>query len=170
MKGQKVCRVHGGRSPQAQAKAAERLAGAEVADQISKRLMKKDFPTIDSFYDEFEQQIAMAIWWRDICLERVEKLNDDEWRYKGQTGEQVRAEVQLFTQSMERVGKFLESGAKLNLAERKQKLDEAQAILLVGVIKAILGDLGLSKKQQILAGQVVPARLKELEGNTSGER
>lgn len=110
-----------------------------------------------------ERIAAETIAFKDICRARLEAIGD-EWRYDHQHGEQLRAEVALYERALDRCEKILANYVRLGIADRKVKLDEAQAVLLVGVIKNILARLDLSRDQKTLAGQVVPEELRAIEG------
>jgi hypothetical protein len=160
-----VCNSHGGRSPQAKRKAAERLAEARARAELERWRPDDPEPLADP-YDALLRLAAQADDWRKFLAVRVAELQD-ELRYGHRAGEQVRAEIVLFGQAMDRCAKILESIAKLNIAERQVRVREAEVLLMAEGIRAILRDLDLDERQRQLASVSVPRRLRELEGQPS---
>jgi hypothetical protein len=118
--------------------------------------------TMEDAYAELEQLAAEAAMFRKICFERLEALKVDAWRYEGKTGEQIRSEVVLYERAMDRSQKFLVDYARLGIAEKRVKIAEAQAMILVGVIQNVLGRLDLSRDQKRIAATVVPEELRAI--------
>lgn len=135
--------------------------------RTERQLLRQGYPTIDSAIDELEKIAAEAIVFKNICQERINKLLEAEqsFGYEGRAGEQLRSEVAVYERALDRCNKVLVDHVRLDIAGRKQKLDEQQAVLLVGVIKAVLGQLGLSRDQKKLAGEVVPRELRAIEAS-----
>jgi hypothetical protein len=118
--------------------------------------------TMEDAYAELEKLAAEAAIFRQICFERLEVLGTDAWRYEGKTGEQLRSEVALYERAMDRSQKFLVDYARLGIAEKRVKIAEAQAMILVGVIQNILGRLDLTRDQKRLSASVVPDELRKI--------
>lgn len=161
-----VCPVHGGEVGATKRAAADRRNRAEVQRRMERQLLKEGYPTIDSAIDELEKIAAEAIVFKNICQQRINELleRNEKFGYEGRAGEQLRSEVAVYERALDRCNKVLVDHVRLGIAERKQKLDEQQAVLLVGVIKAILNQLDLTRDQKKLAGEVVPRELRAIEG------
>jgi uncharacterized protein YkvS len=99
----------------------------------------------------------------------VDKLNDDALRYEGRAGEQLRGEIAAYMASLRDVVKTAEVMVKLGIAERRQALDEAMAMILVGVIKNVLNRLELTEDQRKLSVAVVPEELRAVSGPSQDE-
>lgn len=56
---------------------------------------------------------------------------------------------------------------KAGVEERRGRLAEQHDELVAGAIRAILADLGLTPKQQVLASEVVPRHLRLLAGEAA---
>lgn len=156
-----VCNSHGGRSPQARRKAQERLAEARARAELDRWSPEDPEPLADP-YEALLRLAAQADQWRQFLAGRVAELQDG-MRYGHRAGEQLRAEITLFGQAMDRTAKILESIARLNIAERQVRVREAEVLLMAEGIRAILGDLDLDPRQRQLAAVAVPRRLRELE-------
>lgn len=130
MRGGKVCSAHGGRAPQVRAAAAlqlaERQARASLADVVVE--------PIGSYVDELEANTAKAKAWMGHVGSMVADLSLESYRFKSNEGaEQLDARVKLFTDALAQLHRMLVDGAKLNLDERRVRLDEVR-IGRVGVL------------------------------------
>jgi len=159
--GQLVCFRHGNGSPRTRNKAMVRNAEAQARFQLKKRAEARGITRIQDIYEELEMNAAEAAAFRQICFDRVEALKDD-WRYSSSAGEQLRAEVALYERAMDRANKFLMDMARLGIAEKRVKIAETQALLLVGVIQNVLGRLDLTRDQKRIAATVVPEELRAI--------
>ncbi len=157
--GSVLCGAHGGHLPKVKRAAQFRLARDEAQQELIRR-MKDDRQGRQDAVTELDRLAAEVIVFKDICRERIEQLN--QIRYEGKTGEQIRAEIILYERALDRCNTVLATNIKLGIAERKQKLDEAQALLMVGVIKTILNRLDLSREQKAIAVKVVPEELRAI--------
>jgi hypothetical protein len=83
-----------------------------------------------------------------------------EMRYEHRAGEQLRAEVNVWLQLNQQVTKLGADYLKIGLDERKTRIAEAQARILVGVIQAVVARLDLSRDQKRLAVRVIPEELE----------
>jgi hypothetical protein len=70
----------------------------------------------------------------------------------------------VYGEWIDRSAKHAKLALDAGVEERKVRIAEAQGKLLAGVIKAILGDLGLNKKQQTDAPAIVRRHLLALAG------
>jgi hypothetical protein len=169
IKGGTACRRHGGNLPRVKAAAEFRLARDKAQQEALKRLKARGSSKVE-IVDEMDRLAAEAIVFKDIARERLDELwAMGEIRYAGKTGEQLRAEVALYERCLTQCNAILSTNIKLGIAERKQKIDEAQALIVVGLIKSVLNRLDLSKDQKRLAAQVVPEELRAISNVIQGE-
>lgn len=155
---------HHGRAGHIQTAVQRRQAQAD-AKMRALRKYKKEGPVevsgaeavIAMLEERMGVQLAMARALDGV----VAKLTAEEaLRYKGQTGEQIRGEVQVWTQINQQVTKLGSDYLKIGLDERKVRIAESQAKVLVGVIQAVLGRLDLTSQQRRIAVQAVPEELQ----------
>jgi hypothetical protein len=150
-KGQAVCRTHGGSSPQALRKAAERQELAK-AEKEHRKVLDKWSPAAATaasvdVLDELLKTVAMVTSWRDFLSDRLGQLQADAYRYPtSHAGEQLRADVALFERSLDRTSRLLIDCSKLDLAARKQEADERQARNVLAILAIALKTLGLDDK------------------------
>jgi len=136
--GATVCHKHGGSAPQVKRAAARRLVEAEIRDlfgKISPEIVPVDNPL--AAYAEFAGRVVAWMNLMDRLLDGLSLVG-----YEGRTGEQVRAEVQLFERSMDRVNSVLSSYARLNIDDRLVSITEQQAQMVVRAIDAVIAHLG----------------------------
>lgn len=164
--GAKVCARHGGARKGTRTAAELRQNEIQVRGRLRKRLSQNGLKPIEDVYAELESNAAEAQAFKEICWERLSDITGEEgWRYKSTAGEQLRAEVALYERAMERANNFLVNYVKLGIADRRVKVAEAQAMILVGVIQNILGRLDLSRDQKRLAATVVPDELRAIQND-----
>jgi len=162
MHGQLVCRHHGGSSPQAKAKARERLALAAAESDARRLLAYESTGRLDDPLLVLEQVTAEAVALKAALAARVNALTEIRYTAPGAGTEQLRAEVALLERAMDRVARFADLMLRHNLAERRVELAEAQGRLLAGVVREVLVALGLSPEQEALVPTVVPAAFRRV--------
>ena len=158
MRGQQVCRLHGGRSPKALIKAAERIA----AERSIKILEAEGRPV--PVTNPTEALMALAgevLTVKDILSEHVAKLTQLRYESEG-GGEQLRGEIQAYERALDRSVHVLTQLSKLGLEERQTKIKEDQSRLVAAVFLAVFADpdLGLSIDAQERAKDISNRHLK----------
>jgi hypothetical protein len=88
----------------------------------------------------------------------------EDIRYESKAGgEQIRAEVKLFTAALDRCAKLADMLIKSGFEDRRLKLDEQTAGMFVTVMQRVLARLELTPEQSVLVGTVVPEELRKLD-------
>jgi hypothetical protein len=151
--------MHGGAAPQVKRKAAQRLADAEARAAFAK--YRPETSALDDPVTALLELAAEVQGWQRFLADRVSELETVDWRRDHRAGEQLHAMVSLYERSMDRAGRLLVDLGKLGLDERRVRLQEAQARVLMGVIDKVLDDVGLTAEQRQIARKAVPARLLE---------
>lgn len=169
-----MCSTHGGSAPQVRAKAAERVLEADVAREIGQMGWQPVTDPIGAYADNAGEVLAF----KDRLRERVEQL--DDWTLRvaafgagdedgGQLmamGEQIRAYVAAYERALDRAERTLARMISLGLDAKALKLREDEIYTAAGsrinaTIWAVLGDLGLSPEQQVLAPDAIQRHLRE---------
>lgn len=122
-----------------------------------KFLAKNGYGKVDDPVEALSELAGEATAMKDFFRSQIEEL-----RYSAQTGEQLRAEVGLYERALDRTMRILEVMAKLGISERRTQIAEAQAVMLMEVIKNVLDRIELTPGQKVLAAQVVPQELKAI--------
>lgn len=110
-----------------------------------------------------EERMGVQIQMARALDELVGKLTAaGEMRYEHRAGEQLRGEVQVWLALNQQLTRLGADYLKIGLDERKVQIAEAQAKILVGVIRAILDRLDLSGEQRRVAARAVPEELERV--------
>ena len=139
--GMAVCRIHGGASPQAKAAALRRLTLAEAFERGDRR------PAWEILADALHAADVLMI---DARI----KLDEGEPITVGQ--------LDRFTEALERAQRFAKMFLDAGVDERQIRIAESQALMIVGVIRAVLDELDLSPAQRAKVGEVVPRHLRAI--------
>ncbi len=186
MEGQTICRVHGGRNPNALAKAERVLEAEAAARAVSKRLGQRGAAPVTDPAHELARLAGEAIAWKDAALELVAELEQatDTTHIDGEdaddggdplglgsgivvlgtSGLDVHPLVKLAERAQERGAKVLAEMVKLGFVERRVQIEEAQADALQQALASVLADHGID------AGLVLPdlaARLRAIDATAT---
>jgi hypothetical protein len=164
-KGATECATHNN-TPQKQS-TMQRKQAAYAAKERAVRKYEKEGPLEISGAEDvinlLEERMGVQIQMARALDELVGRLTAaGEMRYEHRAGEQLRGEVQVWLQLNQQLTKLGADYLKIGLDERKVQIAEAQAKILVGVIRAILDRLDLSGEQRRIAARAVPEELERV--------
>jgi len=182
--GMKVCRMHGGASPQAKKAAARRLQEQAAAQAVATLGIPVETTPTEALLEEVKWTAGHVQWLR----ERVQEVEQDAlvWGRKQEktvTGEDADGEpipaiertdaagpsiwYELYTRERTHLVRVCAEAIKAGVEERRVRLAESQGELVAQVIRAILADLGLTSEQETLVATVVPRHLRLLAGGAA---
>lgn len=95
---------------------------------------------------------------RELEARRLDELQAAAWPAAVAGSDKA---INAVLRIMERRAKLFGLDAPSKI-EHRVELDSAQAAALVDVLNRVFNDLGLSPEQRVIAGEVVPARLREI--------
>lgn len=110
-----------------------------------------DYAPISNPYVELYRLAGQILAWKDALAAEVAK----QWEigYEGKTGEQIKAEVQVFQDALDKSQQILVAISKLSLEEKMLRVAEREAQLMTRALERTLDSLGLP------AGVVEQARV-----------
>ena len=156
--GSTVCRMHGGTTKQAKAKAAERLLPARIRAQFAKAAIAPITDPAAAYADLAGEQWAF----KELARQQIEVL--EAWHsWSEGAGEQIKATVQVYTAALAQMQKTLADMLRIGLSAEalraaKERPSREQAEALQRVIDGLLGGLDLSAEQRAR----VPAALADV--------
>jgi len=173
MKGGTVCASHGGKSPQAKAAAARRLAEQEAAKAVRLFAAPVDIDPARALVELVQWTAGEVAYWREqvraLAGGNPEALTWGITREK-EGGEDHGTTLEakpnvaylMLTDAQDRLAKYAAAALKAGVEERRVKLAEDQGALVAQVIRSILDQLNLTSEQQARVPEVVPAQLRLL--------
>ena len=155
LSGQRVCRLHGGKTPGALAKGRENLLVAKIAGQVA----ELGFEPVTDPLAAYAEHVGEVLAFRDLCRQQLNELTSWVGFNKDQE-EFARALVVVYERALDRAGKQLVEMLRIGLdaaalGAAKERPSREQAEALQRVIDGLLGGLDLSPEQH----QKVPAAL-----------
>ncbi|MCT1761270.1 hypothetical protein M3A95_06835 [Micrococcus luteus] len=159
--GGEVCPSHGGRAPQVKA-AAERRHAAQALEADARAVLA--FEAVEPIADPVLALAELAAEVKATVRalgQRVNALQDP--RYVSPLGtEQTRAELTLLGQYQDRLARMLTTLGQLGLDERRVKITEAQAAVLVQVLDRLFAFLALPAERDAEARAEVGRLIREV--------
>ncbi|UXY28574.1 hypothetical protein N8I87_19750 [Streptomyces sp. HUAS TT20] len=157
MRGQAVCRKHGGASPQARA-AAERR---QVEGQARSLLAELGVAPVEDPLAQLLRLAGEVLAWQRATAQLVNEL--ESIRYRAANGtEQLRAEVLIYERAMDRAVNVLAAIARLGIDERLVAVTEKQADVVVAAINAAMEAAGISGEQAEQARRAAAQHLRSV--------
>lgn len=165
LRGQSVCRYHGGEAPQSLKKAAERTQEAALNEQANKLLVKLGADPCDNPLTALAERAGVELaTWRSLA-EEVNRLHGiDELRYTDAKGsEQIRSEAAMYERAATRLDALLTGIAKLNIDSRLVVIEEEKAKIFMDAVQAGLASIGVVGEQAEQAMVVMARKLHGLD-------
>lgn len=147
------CKLHGGGSPDVAGLVIEQQ-GRELFGKIAPEVVPVDNPL--AAYAEFAGRVVA---WMQLMDSLLGELSSVEVTTAAQ-GEQVRATVQAFERSMDRVNTVLASYARLNIDTRLASITEQQAKTVMRAVEAVIVLLAADERQATEARALASRHLR----------
>jgi hypothetical protein len=146
--------------------AQRRHAEYMAKDRAMKRLEREGYPVIngpEAVIEILEERLSVQVALSRMLDTAVRRLAEsDELRYEHRAGEQLRGELQAWLKLNEQVARLGMDYVKIGLDERKVRIAEAQAAILIGVIDAVMKRLELTSEQKKIAAVVIPEEFERV--------
>lgn len=160
--GGEVCPSHGGRAPQVKA-AAERRHAAQALEADARAVLA--FEAVEPITDPVLELAELAAEVRATVRalgQRVNALQDP--RYISAMGtEQTRAELTLLGQYQDRLARMLTALGQFDLDDRRVRITEAQAAVVVHVLDRLFAFLDLEPQRKAEADAEVVRIFRSLD-------
>lgn len=175
IKGSTTCRKHGSAAKQVREKAKQRVAEEKARHDVALFAARRDIHPADALLELVQWTAGEVDYWR----QRVRDIERDDLTWgvtkvkdggddRGTTSEaKEHIAYAMAKDASDRLAKYAAAALKAGVEERRVRLAEQQGALVADVIRAILADLNLTKKQQGLVGTVVPRHLRALTGGAA---
>lgn len=162
IRGGTVCPSHGGRAPQVKA-AAERRHAAQALEADARAVLA--FEAVEPIADPVLALAELAAEVRATLRalgQRVNALQDP--RYVSPMGtEQTRAELTLLGQYQDRLARMLTALGQFDLDDRRVRITEAQAAVVVHVLDRLFAFLDLEPQRKAEADAEVVRIFRSLD-------
>lgn len=161
MFGMRICPEHAS-SPQ-RAAATRNRAKFNAIERAKRKVATKGYKPVagaEAVIEMLEERLSVQNGMALALDGLVAKLTEENaLRYEHGHGEQLRGELQAWIAVNQMVTKLGADYLKIGLDERKIRIAEVQARILLGVIQAVLKRLELTSEQRKIAAVVVPEEL-----------
>jgi hypothetical protein len=148
LKGQVVCRKHGGAAKQARAKASERIEEARAKRTIEQALAKIDRDSL-GVVEAIEplDALLLALYrtaaFAGVLHSVLSSADLDELTQWGATGKQLSVFAELYMRLTEQQARIASACLKAGVEERSVRLAEGQAELMASVLREFAKRCGL---------------------------
>jgi hypothetical protein len=166
-----TCKLHGGGTSSHRRKAAVEAAEAAAAKAAAGRtlfgqtLAERSVKNPLAAYAKYAGEV-MA--WSDCMRNLVEQLTTPGYR-NDRTGEQIRAEVQLYERALDRCNQVLSAYARLNIDERLATIADKQREQVLLALEAGLAEAGVTGEAGIRAKRAAARYLRTLDDEEDEE-
>ncbi|MGW1525445.1 hypothetical protein [Streptomyces sp. NPDC002159] len=159
LKGQTVCRVHGGAAPQNLAAGERRIAEGRLEEETRRALAILNVQPVENPLTALSELAGQVIAWKNALADRVNELH--RIRYTDdKNAEQLRSEVALYERAMDRCLNVLGTIGRLRIDERLAAISEQQATTVIGAIEAALAHAGVTGPAASAAKAVAARHLR----------
>lgn len=163
MSDQTVCKMHGGKAPQAIDAAVRRRQEREALLAADTFGLPRQVDPHTALLEELHRAAGAVEWLQAVVadLKQSQVGGESVW-------------VKLWAEERERLVKVAKTCVDVGIEERRVRLAEQAGAQLAAVVRAVLDRLGLSDEQRVLALTVVPEEFRRLssdgpEGLVAGE-
>jgi len=158
--GQAVCGFHGGASPNALKKGAERAAMAKVMSRAGKLVAFNE----DDQETPAEGLLREVLWSGQVAKalgEACEQfIGDDQLTHKSPTGDRINALMQAWKEERELHARLCKMALDAGIEQRQLDIIETQAGQIISAMLALLSSPRLAlTSEQIVEGRIVAAEV-----------
>jgi len=163
-----VCLAHGGRAPQVKDAADRRVQEQQARALATKMVGQVDLSRYADPFDCLEFVTSYSFAFAERLARVVEAIPDQDLRYQGKLGEQLRGEVAAMQRALADAGRVATDSLKLGLAERRARLSEQRVEAITRALVAALQGSGLGLDGQETARAILQRELKKASMTEAG--
>lgn len=151
------CKFHGGAFP-----GPSKKAHAELADRNARTWLGQNvtIQPVDNPLAAFRDLAGKALAWLEAADGLMARIREDDVRYTGRAGEQLRAEVAVYERAMATASNVLSQYARLRIDERLVAITEEQKRMVIRALEAGLASAGIAGPAATEAKQVAARHLR----------
>lgn len=178
MRGQDVCHKHGGSSPQAKRKAAERMAHEAAERAVETFGLPRDVAPDQALLEEIARTNGHIYWLSEVIRElepealtwglaKREQVGASEFTGTNETEQSgVNVWLELYHRERAHLVVVCKAALSAGIEERRVRLAEQHGALIADVLRSVFSDpdLGLSDAQRRAAPSVVRRHLAIVGG------
>jgi len=153
------CSWHGGAAPNVVKAAARQQAESEARAMLA----RMDVEPVGNPLEALHKLGGQVLAWQETCARLVNRLTEEEVRYPGALrGEQLRAEIGMFQDSLRQSASVLGLLAKLNIDERMTTIRERDATMIAAAFAASLARAQLGRELEEVVRMDFAGRLRAI--------
>lgn len=150
MTGQRVCKMHGGKSPQAMSAAERRLLERQAVLAVETFGLPREVDPHTALLEELHRTAGAVQWLGAVVADLDQDVAPSStW-------------VEVWQDERDRLVKVAKACVDVGIEERRVRLAEQAGAQLAAVVRAVLDRLQLSDEQRVLALAVVPEEFRRL--------
>lgn len=157
-----VCPNHGGSAPQVKAAAQRRLAAEKLEADSTAALAWLGEQSVTDPLDELGRLATESRSLTTALGKRVNALRELE-HYDLKNSPSIKAELQLYERAMDRTHRMLDSLIKAGYMERQLKIAEDEAMIIAGIMRRVLQQIGVQPAGIRKAGVLLQEEFAALE-------
>lgn len=162
--GGSVCRNHGGGAPQVKAAAARRLAAEQLQADSTAALAWLGEQSVTDPLDELGRLATESRSLTTALGQRVNALRELE-HFDLKNSPHIKAEIELYERAMDRTHRMFDSLIKAGYMERQMKIAEDEALILSGIIRRVLQQVGVKPAGVRKATELLQQEFAALEAS-----
>lgn len=157
-----MCRYHGGNAPQVRAAGLRRLEAAKIEADAEAAVAQHGILSVEDPLLELSKLAAGSRAMLESLGARVNALTDIE-TFDDKRQPHARIAVEMYERAIDRTHRLLDTLVKHGYAERQIAIAESEALLVSGIIRRVIGALGLTADQQKQAQSLLAAEFRALD-------
>ncbi|MCP3426013.1 Mcm10/DnaG-type zinc finger protein [Rothia sp. AR01] len=169
LRGQTVCKYHGGNAKQNRAAGERRWQEHRVRTALTNSRTEPAITaqsTIEDPLTEFKRLLIEVLSWKDELAAHVNDLKGELSSTDFKGAEQAHAIVEIYERSLDRAGKMLDMALKHKLWDRLAEIQEHEAEIMAGAVIRVFLALGLTGTRLDEAKAILHTELTRLTIDT----